>query len=156
MAGSQTRAKAQRRQRVPFAQPRRKLGVQWVDANAAKQFVARWFNDTGDRLVRAKQAGYEFVNSKEVLGIGDPDVDSGNTAVDSRVSRHVGLDANNQPVRAYLMKIDKDLYQEDQDAKEERNVRTDQQIKDGTAGGAGVENSYGSVKVRDGVGSAPS
>jgi hypothetical protein len=132
---------------VPFGGPRKRLGVLWKDENDAKRFAPRWFNDTGDRLERAMAAGYEFVNREEVRGVGDPDVSGGNTDMSSRVSRVVGLDATGQPARAYLMKLDLELYEEDQGLKEEVNAQVDTAVRGGTAGGASVESSYGGVRL---------
>jgi hypothetical protein len=136
-------AKEGRRQRVPFSAQRKRLQV---DAKFPG-FHIRWFNDQDDRLQRAEDAGYEYVHRKEVGQVGDKDVSNGNTDVNSRVSRVVGRTKDNQPIRAFLMKIRDEWYRDDKSKKEEVNRRVDEAIRAGKAGGADVQNSYGGVKL---------
>jgi hypothetical protein len=113
-------------------------------------FVTRWFNDQDDRIQRAEDAGYLFVNRTEVGQVGDKDVSNGktgNTDLNSKVSRVVGRTAQSQPIRAFLMKIPHELYNEDQAAKEEVNRRVDDAIRAGKSGGAAIENQYGNVEI---------
>lgn len=138
-----TTQESARRQRVPFSAQRKRLQV---DAKFPG-FHIRWFNDQDDRLQRAEGAGYEYVHKKEVGQVGDKDVSNGNTDVNSRVSRVVGRTRDNQPIRAYLMKIRDEWFKEDQAKKEEVNRMVDEAIRAGKAGGADVKNSYGEVKL---------
>lgn len=132
------------RDRVPFSANRKRLQVD-------KQFegyVTRWFNDQDDRIQRALGAGYEFVPRDEIKQVGDKDVANGNTDMNSTVSRVVGRTAENQPIRAFLMKIRKEWHQEDKAKKEETNRLVDEAIRAGTAGGASIQNQYGEVKLQ--------
>lgn len=132
-----------KRKRVPFSANRKRLQVD----TEFKGFHIRWFNDQDDRIQRALDAGYLFVDRKEVGQVGDKDVSNGNTDMNSKVSRVVGRTKDNQPIRAYLMKISDAFYQEDQDVKEARNRLVDDAIRAGNAGGAAVQNKYGEVKL---------
>jgi hypothetical protein len=133
----------ERRERVPFSANRRRLALH----KELDGFVTRWFNDQDDRLQRAEDAGYQYVHRKEIGQVGDKDISNGNTDVNSRVSRVVGRNVNGQPIRAYLMKIRKDWYEQDQAKKEEVNKRVDDAIRAGTSGGANVQNQYGNVQL---------
>ena len=77
--------------------------------NLDERFSYRVINDQDDRLARAEEAGYEFVESDEKLG--DARVAEGSVP-GSRVAKPVG---NN--VTGYLMRIPKKFYDEDQAAK---------------------------------------
>jgi len=132
---------------VSFASSRKKLEVLWANPKEQEDFVARWFNDETDRLVRAEQAGYQYVRPDEVAGVGQGEIGDGNTDLGSRVSRIVGRTESREPIRATLMKINKRFYQEDLDAKEARNALVDSSIRSGNAGGADIENAYGEVEL---------
>lgn len=137
-----------RRVRVPFSGPRKKLDVIWADKKSAEAYVARWVNDQGNRIQDALAAGYDFVLQEEIAGVGVSDVHSGNTDIGSRVSRVVGRTNTNDSIRAYLMKIEKGFYDEDQLAKESHNQLTDHSVRAGTVGGAMIGNQYGKVDLR--------
>jgi len=95
---------AQRPKRTPLGQ-RNRLSFGKQDPN----FVYRVINDQDERLAQAQEAGYEFVTGDEPLG--DKRAAEGGK-IDSRVSKPVG---NN--TRGYLMRIPKEFYGEDQNAK---------------------------------------
>jgi len=127
-----------RKKRVPFGAHRTKLQV----ADEIKGYVLRWFNDQDGRLQRAQDGGYEFVNKREVpkLGIGDGQLHQDNSDLNSRVSKVV---SRGEPIiRAYLMKIKQEYYDEDQAAKEAVNAQVDDALKAGRPGGNEVENQY--------------
>lgn len=93
-----------RPKRTPLGQ-RNRLSFGSQDPN----FVYRVINDQDERLKQAQEAGYEFVVSDEQLG--DKRAAEGGK-IDSRVSKPVG-----NGVRGFLMRIPKEYYTEDQDAK---------------------------------------
>lgn len=98
-------------------------------------FVYRVINDQDDRLKQAQEAGYEFVVSDQQLG--DKRVAEGGK-VDSRVSKPVG-----NGVRGYLMRIPREFYEEDQQAKAERINDSEKAMKPNKAKheyGAGLTN----------------
>ena len=81
----------------------------------------RWVNDLDNRLHEFLDAGYEFVQKDEISSTGSRTVDNTEAQVDSRVSKVVSYDKlNNRPVSAYLMKIKKEWYEQDQNEKADR------------------------------------
>ena len=92
------------KKRTPLG-TRNRLGF----TNLDERFNYRVINDQDDRLARAEEAGYEFVESDEQLG--DTRVAEG-TIPGSRVSKPVG-----NGVTGYLMRIPINFYKEDQAAK---------------------------------------
>lgn len=98
------RNEAGRRTRVP-------LGMKQT-ALAAEQrpgYVRRWVNDTSGRLQQAEDGGYTFVSSDQTAK---------STDVGARISRVVGKNENGEGMRAYLMEIPQEWYDEDQRAKQ--------------------------------------
>jgi len=93
-----------RPKRTPLGQ-RNRLSFGKQDPN----YVYRVINDQDDRLVLAQEGGYEFVTGNEQLG--DKRAAEGGK-IDSRVSKPVG-----NGVRGFLMRIPKEFYEEDQNAK---------------------------------------
>jgi len=74
-------------------------------------YVYRVVNDTGDRVQAFLDAGYEMVKDQEVR-VGDKRVDR--TSPEGTISQlSVG-----QGVKAYVMRISKEWYEEDQAAKQ--------------------------------------
>jgi hypothetical protein len=88
-----------------------------------------------------------FVDPKEIGQVGDREVHGGNSDLNSKVSKVVGRTAQSQPIRAFLMKISRAFYDEDQAKKEMTNRRVDDALRAGKAGGASIENQYGKVEV---------
>jgi hypothetical protein len=102
--------------RVPLG-TRNRLGFKDLD----ERFHYHIINDQDDRLDRATEAGYEFVESKETMG--DTRVAEG-TVPGSRVAKPVGND-----VTGYLMRIPIKFYNEDQAAKAANIKETEEQMK---------------------------
>jgi hypothetical protein len=142
-----------RRNRIRFAGPRLRLQVD--EELKDKNFFYRFFNDDKGELGQAQRAGYVYVTKKEmgeVDSLGDKEVHGGNTDLNSYVSRVVGRNAANQPLRAYLMKLPRDLYDEDQEWREANvNAAVDESLRRGTPQGHQVQNSYGTrVSIKKG------
>ena len=98
-------------------------------------FVYRVINDQDERLKQAQEAGYEFVISDQQLG--DKRVAEGGK-VDSRVSKPVG-----NGVRGFLMRIPREYYNEDQQAKADRIDESEKAMKPNSSKGeygAGLTN----------------
>lgn len=133
-----------RRTRVPFSGRRANLQLSEAERKALDEagYVPRWVNDRDGRVERALAGGYEFVKPEEATSIGIyGDVHKGNTDIGDKVSKVV---SRGEPIiRAYLMKIKKEYYEEDQKAKESVNKKVDKALSGGEAGGSGVENKYG-------------
>lgn len=99
-------------------------------------YVPRWINDEGDRLEVAQRSGYEFVfdNRGSKAHVGEA-VESGNTSIDSRISKVVDKTPRmGGERRAYLMQIKKEYYEEDQKAKMAKVDELADTIKHGKAG----------------------
>jgi len=101
----------ERRRRVPLGVPRLKLEVATTPGK-----VGRWVNDVGDRINAAIDGGYEHVTG--------PD--------GTQRKKVVGTKEDGSSMTAYYMEIDKELYDEDQAAKQAEIDVVDRQIKEGT------------------------
>lgn len=103
---------AKRRERIPLNRNRMKLSVP-----SRPGYVRRWVNDVPGRLYNFERAGYEFVTDPDLI-VGEGDDVSQRPGVGSVVSRMVGsIEATGQPLRAYLMEIPQEYYDEDQAVK---------------------------------------
>lgn len=131
-----------RRVRVPFGARRSKLQLSDEEAKALDKagYVARWVNDRDGRVERAIAGGYEFMKPEEATSVGSYEIGQSNSDVGDKVSKIVSR--GDPVIRAYLMKIKKEYYEEDQKSKEDVNRRVDETLAGGGAGGADVENKY--------------
>ena len=126
---------AAERKRVPMSVP-----VQRLEAPEIPGFHLHWFNGTPERLQRAVDGGYEFVDEREMkinpVSIGGDTTRSGNTDMGSRVSVVSGTEIgkDGQPMRLILMKIRLEWYEEDQKLVEEKNDRVANTLKGGLMG----------------------
>lgn len=105
----------ERQRRVPMGGFRRKLSI--APDLKEQGFQYRWVNDVPGRLDDFKNAGYEFVTKEKVPVVGEDGVVI-REGVDSRMSQMVGVNRDNSPMYAYLMRQRKEYYDEDQKAKE--------------------------------------
>lgn len=128
--------KSEKRQRIPFGAHRKKLHV----TDEIKGFVLRWVNDRDGRIQRALDGGYEFVEPSEVPRLGQGALHQENSDINSKVSKVVSR--SDPPMRAYLMKIKKAWYDEDQRTKEAENAQIDEALRSGSPGGNVVDNQY--------------
>jgi len=119
----ESRIEEGRKARIPVGVPRAKLAVPEI-----RGFQLRWFNDLEGRIQQAQDGGYEFVTTDEAPTFGTPDVDNVNRDLGARVSRVVDKSTG---MKAYLMKIKKEYYEEDQAAKQSIIDETDRQIRKG-------------------------
>lgn len=125
-----------RPKRIPLGSPRLKLKV-----DEDPSVVRYWFNDNGNRLSDAIDAGYRHVQ-KDDVEVGTPDVGSGNTDLGSCVSVRAGTNDDGSPLRSYLMEIPKELYLEDQAAKEAKIKETERSILSGNIDGNAQDGRY--------------
>jgi hypothetical protein len=107
------------------------------------------FNDSPGRIEQAMGVGYEFVSPDEVGGT-STNVVSRNTDLGDKVRYLVGVDAQNEPQYAYLMKIRQELYDEDQAVLQARNDQIDAAIRGGKATKEG-HNSEGFYTPQGGI-----
>jgi hypothetical protein len=123
-----------RKDRVPLGVPRTKLTTPQRPG-----YVRRWINDDDKgRLQNAQQGGYTFVEDP-ALRVGE---DGGGDRPDSRVSRIVGRAESGKPLRAFLMEIPSEQYQEDQASKQSELDEVDRAIKKGSLVSQGEESRY--------------
>lgn len=101
-----TTAVTKRVKRTPVGGKRDILTVSNKDPN----YVYRWVNDTPGRIQRFMDGGYEIVNHE--AEIGGPAVDKG-SRLGSAITKSVG-----GTVTAVLMRIPREWYDEDQQAKQ--------------------------------------
>lgn len=127
-----------RKARVPFGVQRRKMTLDSSTESRMKAEgkVPRWINDEdhGNRLQAAQDGGYDFVQAAGTEAVGDAQEIQER---DRRIRKLVGTHKDGSPKYAYLMAIDKGLYDEDQAEKEKRNQMVDQAIKGGNPSGLG-------------------
>lgn len=115
--------------RVPLGAPMQKLTVNDF-GESLNNYSLRWVNDEGDRLMRAQQGGYTFVD-KGAISSG---IESPTENTEAYVKCPVGGKSNGEPLFAYLMKIEKEFYESDQSEKMAAVDRIDEAIHQGRAG----------------------
>ena len=116
-----TREATGRRARVPLGTARQKLLYA-----SRPGYHRHWFNDTGNRIHAAENAGYEFVEEM-------------NDGRRVKVSRRVGTHEGGQSMTAYLMEIRQEFYDEDQAAKLVVVDEIDAAIRGGEPRGDGAD-----------------
>ena len=135
-----TRAKdrpSRESKRIPVSGNRNVMTVMDRDPN----FAYRWVNDNSDgRIDRFKLGGWELVEKKGHT-VGDRDVNT-STGATSLVTKMVGKD-----VTAYLMRINMELYEEDQAAKMAAILESEEDMKRQL--NSGKDGTYGSVKMEE-------
>jgi len=112
-------------ERIPMSLPTQRLSVPEIPG-----FHLHWFLGAPDRLMRARQAGYTFVEDHEV-GLANRDIAGANlpiggTDMGTRVSVVAGGTYEDSPMvaaRLYLMKIPNELWEADQAALAQVNHR---------------------------------
>jgi len=122
-----------RKRRTPVNGTRNVLNVRGKDP----AFEYRIVNDTGDRIAAFEEQGWEVVTDNTIQ-IGERRVNNP-TAKGSVVSASVG-----QGMKAVLMKIPKEFYQEDQEAKAAAIAETEADIKNR----ARQEGFYGKLEIK--------
>jgi len=139
------RPKKERTARIPLGTPRRKLSFDNQDPN----YVYRWINDAPGRLQNAEVGGYEYVTTDEAQsGIGDEDMRNEDTGMGEKISAVVDSRTGK---KAYLMKIKRQWYEEDQAEKQRPLNEFDDQLRRvSDQYSSGVDNRYvpkGGMKI---------
>lgn len=116
--------------RVPVSQ-RNVLTVKGKDPN----YVYRVVNDQDDRIAQFLEGGYELVE-KETTDVGDKRVSQG-TAVGSKQHLSVG-----QGTKAYVMRIKKEFYDEDQAVKQGFVTKQEASVKE-----KALDGNYGKLDI---------
>lgn len=130
--------KEQVRNRVPIGGRRTKLQLSRKDLESLKDYKLRWINDVGGRVLEAEAGGYEFVTPEEARSLGEGAIHQGNSDLGARVSKVV----DRHGTRAYLMKIPREYWEEDQKVKEEANAQVDRALRPVSQGGQTIEQGY--------------
>lgn len=113
-----------------------------LEVPARDGYHRHWFRGTPERLGRAQQAGYRFVDAEDV---GDSIYNSdlagdaksgGSTDLGTRVSVISGddVDRSGQPGRLYLMEVPQELYEMSQKILEDRNESVAAALRGGMVG----------------------
>jgi len=134
MANSKAKNRGNNRpNRVPVSGRRDVMTV----ADKDNAFVYRWVNDTQGRIDQFLAGGYEFV--QDDLAVGDISIDS-SSDISSMVSKGVGSGTT-----AYLMRISKELYNEDRAAANRAIDESESDMK--RTLNSGNDGTYGEVKI---------
>lgn len=112
-----------RKERVPFGVPVKRFNAPEEDGHVYRVFNDNWRKEPG-RIERARMAGYEMVNHE-------------------RSGESVGTNEDGSEIKGVLMRIPKELYEEDQAKKQEQLDKIDAQIKGGSL--TPVGHKYGNV-----------
>lgn len=137
------------RVRRPFTVPTGNLSVPEIPG-----YVLYWFRGDLQRISRALEAGYEYVDQGEVhlnnRSLGSDSARSDNTDMGTRVSRIAGGDMayDGQPARLYLMKIKEELWKQDQAALTAPGSRLEGVRKSLAGGLLGADNVSGADKAQ--------
>ncbi len=103
-------------------------------------FHRHWFRSDPNRIKRALQAGYRYVDPSEVninnFDLGGDAKESGNSDLGTRVSVPSGddLDSSGQPGRLYLMECPNHLYELNAKELEDRNASVAEALRGGKIG----------------------
>lgn len=111
-----------RKNRKPISGREQKLKM-----NVPDGFVGRWVNDVGGRPADFLAAGWEFVDSASGRPV--EHLPSDGTVIRERVDKT----NDNQPLYAYMMVIEEELYNQDQAAKVEALKENEKEIARGKA-----------------------
>lgn len=129
--------------RIPFGGFRLKMQLSDEERKAFDErgTVGHWFNDQDGRVEQALAAGYTFVAPEHARSLGSGSLGEGNTDAGSKVSKIVSK-GKEEVIRAYLMEIKKEFYDEDYASKQAINDKVDEALALGGKGGADVEQAY--------------
>lgn len=133
MARTSANTPANRPERIPVSAAGRDI---LTVANQDPNYVYRWVNDTQGRIQTYRNGGYELVEatSAGTIGVGHQAGDA--STVGEYVTRYMG-----QEVVAYLMRIPREFYEQDQEAKYRDIQETEARIY----GKKDTEDTYGSI-----------
>jgi|SRR5208283_3243008 len=102
----------ERRRRTPLGGLRMKLSV---PENLRKPgYTQQWWPE--DHVIEAQDGGFQFINDKPALEIGEGQGAMERKGLDSRVSRVTGSRQDGSPQRSYLMEIETEYWNEDKAA----------------------------------------
>ncbi len=114
-----------RKERKPIGAPEKKWSCPVNDGYQYRVFNDDWMTRPGN-IQKAQSAGYEFVQSDD----------------DKQKPQIVGTNDNGTPIRGFLMRIPKVIYDEDQAAKQKPVDAVDEQIRKGSFQQGAGDNRY--------------
>lgn len=128
--------------RIPLGANKYKFQLSERDTKEFERLglVPRWVNDIGGRINQALAGGYQFASPDMAPSIGESAVCRGGDgpSVDSTVRQ---VASKEHPIMyAYLMWIQKEFYDEDQEAKQDAINERELDLVRG--GGAGIDKTY--------------
>jgi hypothetical protein len=115
--------------RIPLGQHRSKMSVESL--NLPDSVVPRWINDIGGRIRDALDGAYKFVDDPNLAGRQAGEDPLQPQGMGSALNIPVGTHEDGSPMIAYLMTIDKELYEEDQADKQRVVDEIDKAILEG-------------------------
>lgn len=132
-----------KKDRVPVGGRHQKLQLSDADMRGFRDRgrVPRWFNDKDGRVEAAINGGWVFATPEEAPSIGRAQLHQENTDLNEKVSKVVSR-GEGMVIRAYLMHIAKEWYDEDQERKEDRNRAIDRLLLPVEEGGQSIEGGY--------------
>ncbi len=134
--------------RVPLGVRRAKLTH---DVRIPEGKVGRWINDDPGRVSAARDGSYEFVTDTEAKVGSGPTNERDNTS--AHVRRLVGSFKDGSPKYGYLMVIDKELYDKDQQEKLDKRNQKLSAFKRGklvdAPSGMDGDNRYGGMTITE-------
>lgn len=122
----ETKTRKKRPERAKVGGGRDLLNVRFTDKSMDKNYATRWVNDEPSRIMHLQERGYEFVRWDEVEKVGDKSIN--NVTHDSEyVSKDVGTWGGGR-MTAYLMKIPREYFEEDQQEKQKEVDEIERQL----------------------------
>lgn len=125
---------------IPMSMPRERLSVP-----ERPGWHRHWFRGSPDRLARAQEAYYQFVDPNTVytanMDVAGDGAQAGNSDMGTRYSVVAGddLDHSGQPSRLYLMECRQELFEESQRILAERNESIATALRGGQIGAGAPE-----------------
>ena len=104
-------------------------------------YMYRWVNDTPGKIKRYQAVGWDLVEDVEKsMQVGEG-AETTNSDLGTAISLYAGVGKDNRAYRAYLMRIEEELYQEGEALKQEELDKVDRALSsDGTL--QSVEGAY--------------
>lgn len=134
--------------RVPFGGLNYRLEV----VNKDPDYFYYWFNDRGDTIERALQAGFQFVSRREVKRVvpeelTNRDVNGGNQSIADDVRVFGGRDEYGRDFQMVLMRQPMEYHLQDQKAKDAKVDEIDLAIRRQASKNSSVATKYGDMTM---------
>lgn len=120
-------AKKSRRERPLMGVARDRMEVNYADPEYLEKWYCVWVNDEKGEIQKHLRADYQFVTKEEVL-VGEHDVSQGHGGIDNAVCVVV----DRAGTKAFLMKLERSLYEEDQAKRDALNRAPMDKVRQGT------------------------